>query len=74
MAVLAIILIVRTRGAYTRWLALNIILCVLALAYVLGPNVFRELLRQGVQTGLNQMNQRPDAPATRPFLQAGRSR
>ena len=49
MAVLAIILIVRTRGAYTRWLALNIIVCVLALTYVLGPNVFRELLCQGVR-------------------------
>ncbi len=56
MAVLAIILIVRTRGVYTRWLAVNIIACVLATAYVLDPNVFGELLRQGVQEGINQMN------------------
>ncbi len=56
MAVLAIILIVRTRGVYTRWLAANIIVCVLALTYVLDPNVFQELLRQGVQEGINQMN------------------
>jgi len=56
MAVLAIILIVRTRGVYTRWLAANIIVCVLALTYVLDPNVFAELLRQGVQEGMNQLN------------------
>lgn len=56
MGVLALILIVRTRGVYTRWLAVNIIACVLALTYVLDPNVFQELLRQGVQEGVNQMN------------------
>jgi hypothetical protein len=55
MAVLAIILIVRTRGVYTRWLAANIIVCALALTYVLDPNVFQELLRQGVQEGMNQI-------------------
>jgi hypothetical protein len=56
MAVLAIILIVRTRGVYTRWLAANIIVCVLAVTWVLDPNVFQDLLRQGVQTGLDQIN------------------
>lgn len=55
MAVLALILIVRTRGVYTRWLAVNVIVGVLALTYVLDPNVFRELLRQGVQEGMNQL-------------------
>jgi len=29
---------------------------VLALTYVLDPNVFQELLRQGVQEGIDQMN------------------
>jgi hypothetical protein len=56
MAVLAILLIVRTRGVYTRWLALNIIVSVLALTYVLDPNVFQELLRQGVQEGFKQLS------------------
>jgi hypothetical protein len=56
MAVLAVILIVRTRGVYTRWLAANIIVCVLALTFVLDPSVFQELLRQGVQEGVNQLN------------------
>lgn len=56
MAVLAIILIVRTRGVYTRWLAVNIIVSVLALTYVLDPNVFTELLRMGVQEGMDRIN------------------
>lgn len=56
MAVLAIILIVRTRGVYTRWLAVNIIACVLAITFVLDPHIFQELLRQGVQEGIKQMN------------------
>ena len=56
MAVLAVVLIVRTRGVYTRWLAVNIIVCVLALTFVLEPTVFQELLRQGVQEGFNQLN------------------
>jgi hypothetical protein len=56
MAVLALILIVRTRGVYTRWLALNIIVCVLTLTYALDPTVFQELLRQSVQEGINQLN------------------
>ena len=34
MAVLALILIMRTRGVYTRWLEINIIVCVLALTFV----------------------------------------
>jgi hypothetical protein len=56
MAVLAIILIVRTRGVFTRWLAVNIIVTVLALTYVLDPNIFQELLRQGVQEGMSRIN------------------
>jgi hypothetical protein len=53
IAVCALILIVRTRGVYTRWLAVNIILAALALTYVLDPTVFTELLRQGAQEGLD---------------------
>jgi hypothetical protein len=55
MAVCAIILIVRTRGRFTRWLAINILVSVLALTFVLDPNIFQELMRQGVQEGLDQM-------------------
>lgn len=53
IAVCALILIARTRGVYTKWLAVNIILTALALTYVLDPTVFGELLRQGAQEGLD---------------------
>ena len=53
IAVCALILIARTRGVYTKWLAVNIILTALALTYVLDPGVFTELLRQGAQEGLD---------------------
>lgn len=56
IAVCALILIVRTRGVYTRWLAVNIIVGALALTYVLDPAVFSELLRQGAQEGLDSLN------------------
>lgn len=56
IAVCALILIVRTRGVYTRWLAVNIIIAALALTYVLDPSVFTELLRQGAQEGLRQLD------------------
>ncbi|MBU2602874.1 MAG: hypothetical protein KKA32_12040 [Actinobacteria bacterium] len=48
MAVCAMILLVRTRGRYTRWLSVNILVGTLALAYVLDPVVFQELVRSGV--------------------------
>lgn len=56
MGVLALILLVRTRGVYTRWLAVNVLVCVLAIIFVLDPVILNDLLRQGVQEGLDQMN------------------
>lgn len=56
MAVLATVLIVRTRGVYTRWLAVNIIVCVLAVTFVLDPSVFQDLMREGVREGARQLN------------------
>lgn len=56
IAVCALILITRTRGVFTRWLAVNIIVAALALTYVLDPSVFTELLRQGAQEGLEQLD------------------
>lgn len=49
MAACALILLARTRGRYTRWLAVNILVGTLALAYVLDPVVFEDLLRDGLQ-------------------------
>jgi hypothetical protein len=47
MAVLSIILFTRTRGIYTRWLAVIIILTSLAIIYILSPTFFTDLLRRG---------------------------
>lgn len=51
MAVLSVILIARTRGRYTRWLAVNILIGVLALTYLIDPEVTQELLREGMEQG-----------------------
>lgn len=56
IAVAALILMARTRGAYTKWLAVNIIVSALALTYVLDSSTFAELLRQGAQQGLDSMD------------------
>ena len=55
MAVLAIILFVRTRGRYTKWLAAIIFITSFAIVYALDPAIFSELLRQGIEEGLNQI-------------------
>jgi len=55
LGALAIVLFFRTRGIYTRWLAVIIFVTVAALVYVLSPDVFRDLLRQGTQDAINQM-------------------
>lgn len=52
---LAIVLFVRTRGVYTRWLAVIIFACVAALIYGLNPDVFSDLLRQGTQEAVNSL-------------------
>jgi len=51
MAVLSVILIARTRGRYTRWLAVNVLIGVLALTYLIDPEVTQELLREGMEQG-----------------------
>lgn len=52
---LAVVLFVRTRGVYTRWLAVIIFACVAALVYGLNPDVFSDLLRQGTQDAINNL-------------------
>jgi hypothetical protein len=52
---LAIVLFTRTRGVYTRWLAVIIFVCVAALIYGLNPDVFSDLLQQGAEDAINQL-------------------
>lgn len=55
MAVLAMILFVRTRGRYTKWLAVIIFITVFAIVYALDPAIFSRLLRLGIEEGLRQI-------------------
>jgi len=55
MAILTIILSVRTRGRYTKWLAVIIFITSLAIVYVLDPTVFSRLLRFGIEEGIRQI-------------------
>ncbi len=49
VAVLAVILLLRTRGVYTKWLAVVIFLAAFAVVYTLDPSYFGRLLRVGVE-------------------------
>lgn len=56
VAVLSIILFVRTRGKYTKWLAAIIFIGCLAIIYTVDPANFNALLRTGVEEGLQRIN------------------
>lgn len=55
MAVLSVILFVRTRGVYTKWLAVVIFITSFAIIYALDPQAFQDLLKYGVEEGLDQV-------------------
>ena len=56
MVILSIILFVRTRGRYTKWLAVIIFITCFAIVYTLDPTVFSRLVRIGVQEGLEKIH------------------
>ncbi len=55
MAALSAVLFTRTRGRYTRWLAVIIFASSFAIVYALDPTVFARLLRLGVKEGLDKI-------------------
>lgn len=55
LAVLSAILIARTRGRYTIWLAVIILVTSFAIVYTLDPTIFKELLRLGVKEGIQEL-------------------
>lgn len=55
MAVLSVILIVRTYGIYTKWLAVIIFITSFAIIYTIDPAVFQDLLKYGVEEGLDRV-------------------
>lgn len=50
MAILSIILMVRTQGKYTKWLAGIIIVTSFALIYVMDPTIFQRYIQMAAQT------------------------
>lgn len=49
MAVLSIILFIRTGGPYTKWLSIIIIASAYVMVQTMNPDIFKELLNGGVQ-------------------------
>lgn len=55
MAVLSIILFTRTRGKFTKWLAVTIFITSFAIVYTIDPEIFSELFKYAVNEGLDRM-------------------
>ena len=56
IAILSAILFKRTRGRYTKWLAVIIFISAFAIVHSLNPTIFTKLIRLGVQEGLDQIS------------------
>ena len=56
MGILSIILFIRTRGKYTKWLAAVIFVTCFAIVYVLNPDILKQLFKIGVEEGLKNLN------------------
>jgi hypothetical protein len=52
IAILSIILFVRTRGRYTKWLAVVIFITCFVIVYVINPEIFKNLLGLAVDRGI----------------------
>lgn len=55
IVVLSVILFVRTRGRYTRWLAAIIFVTAFAVVYLLDPSNFNDILKFGVNEVTNRL-------------------
>ncbi len=56
MAILAILLFKRTRGKYTKWLSVVIIIGAFAIVYSLDSEIFNAYLKIGVNEAIDQLN------------------
>jgi len=55
IAILSIILFVRTRGRYTKWLAAVIFITCFAIVYAINPEIFKNLLGLAVNKGIESI-------------------
>jgi hypothetical protein len=56
MGILSVILFIRTRGKYTKWLAAVIFITCFAIVYALDPDILKQLFKIGVEEGLKNIN------------------
>lgn len=56
MAILSLILVKNTRGRYTIWLAVIIIITSFAIVYSLDPTIFERYLKIAIEEGLNAVS------------------
>ena len=54
MGILSLILFFRTRGIYTKWLAVLIFAGAFAIVYTIDKDIFNSLLQLGIDNGLDQ--------------------
>lgn len=54
LAILSIILFIRTYGVYTKWLAVVIFVSAFAIVYALDPSIFSQMIKFGVKEVLNR--------------------
>lgn len=55
IAVLSVVLFTRTRGKFTRWLAVTIFITCFAIVYTIDPETFNELLKYAVEEGFRRI-------------------
>ncbi|HEY4662620.1 MAG TPA: hypothetical protein VIH07_02960 [Candidatus Humimicrobiaceae bacterium] len=55
IAILSIILFIRTRGRYTKWLAVVIFITCFAIVYALNPEIFKNLIGLAVDKGIENI-------------------
>lgn len=55
IGILSIILFVRTRGRYTKWLAVTIFITCFAIVYVINPEIFKNLLGLAIDKGIENI-------------------
>jgi hypothetical protein len=55
IAILSIILFVRTRGRYTKWLAAVIFITCFAIVYAINPEIFKNLLGLAIDRGIESI-------------------
>lgn len=55
MGILSVILFIRTYGVYTKWLAVIIFITSFAVVFILDPDIFQQLLKLGVEEGMQSI-------------------